>query len=310
MKVLSLFDGIASGYLVLKQLHIPVDKYYASEIDDNAIKIALKNHPDIIELGDCNNWRSWDIDQIDLIIGGSPCQGFSRNGKLLNFNDPRSKLFFTFVEILNYFKPKNPNIKFFLENVEMKKEFEDVISDYLGVKPYKINSKIVSPQSRSRYYWTNINTLRYGIMGNDVKLNDILDQVDTSKYLKLNGYLVDPNITLDELGLLNFENGLKIKQATKQGYIIAYSGDGINLSFPKSKTRRGRVVREKSPTLDCQCNVGVFYNNIIRKFTINELEKIQGLPVNYTEGLSDHARKKAIGNGWCIPVIKKFFEDL
>lgn len=312
MIVLSLFDGIACGYQALKQSGVKVDCYYASEIDQNAIKIALKNHPDIIELGDVENWRSWDIDfsKIDLLIGGSPCQGFSRNGKLLNFSDPRSKLFFIYVDILNAIKEKNPDIKFFLENVEMKKEYEDIISNYLGVKPYKINSRIVSPQSRSRYYWTNINDLRYGIFGDDVKLIDILDQVDISHYFKIDDYLIDPNFTDKEIRLLDFKNGLRVKQATKNGYIIAHNGDGINLSFPSSKTRRGRVVREKSPTLDCQCNVGVFYNNIIRKFTINELEKIQGLPVNYTEGLSDHVRKKAIGNGWCIPVIKKFFEDL
>lgn len=310
MIVLSLFDGIACGYQALKQSGVKVDCYYASEIDQNAITIALKNHPDIIELGDVENWNHWDIDfsKIDLLIGGSPCQGFSRNGKLLNFSDPRSKLFFIYVDVLNAIKEKNPDVKFLLENVEMKKEYADIITSYLGVKPHKINSKIVSAQSRSRYYWSNINPFGYQY---DITLTDVLDYVDTSNYIKIGCYKIDPNITINELGLITlYDHYIAIKQATKQGFIIAYNGDGINLSFPKSKTRRGRVIRDKSPTLDCQCNVGVFYNNIIRKLTINELEKLQGLPVNYTEGISDHARKKAIGNGWSVPTIILFFGGL
>lgn len=310
MVVLSLFDGISCGYQSLKDCNIKIDKYYASEIDKNAISIALKNHPNIIELGDCNNWRSWDIDfsKIDLLIGGSPCQGFSRNGKMLNFSDPRSKLFFIYVDILNEIKKYNPDVKFLLENVEMKKDYEDIISDYLQCKPYKINSKIVSAQSRSRYYWSNITPFGWQY---DVKLLDILDYVDTSNYIKIGYYKIDPDITMSELSLITLsDHCIKVKQATKQGFIIANSGDGINLSFPKSTTRRGRVIKQKSPTLDCQCNCGVYYNPVIRKFTINELEKLQGLPVNYTEGISDQARKKAIGNGWCVPVINLFFNNM
>ena len=117
MKVLSLFDGISCGMQALKGLNIPVEKYYASEIDKYAIEVSKKNHSEIIQLGDIENWKDWDIewDEIDMLIGGSPCQGFTFAGKRLNFDDPRSKLFFTFYEILSYLRVKKPNILFLLE---------------------------------------------------------------------------------------------------------------------------------------------------------------------------------------------------
>lgn len=157
MKVLSLFDGISCGRVALERAGIPVEKYYASEIDKYATRVSVKNYPDIIRLGDVNKWREWNIDwsSIDLLIGGSPCQGFSFAGKQLNFNDPRSKLFFVFADILNHIKLVNPNIKFLLENVRMKQEYQDVISETLGVKPVIINSALVSAQNRIRFYWAN-----------------------------------------------------------------------------------------------------------------------------------------------------------
>ena len=121
MKVLSLFDGIGTGRLSLERAGINVDKYYASEIDKNAITIAKTNYSDIIELGSVLNWRNWDIEwnTIDLLIGGSPCTSFSSAGKQQGFNG-ESKLFFEYRDILNYLKSINPNIKFLLENVIMK----------------------------------------------------------------------------------------------------------------------------------------------------------------------------------------------
>ena len=123
MIVLSLFDGMAVGRLALKDAGIKVDKYYASEIDKYAIAVASKNFEDILHLGDIKRWRDWDIDfsKIDLLIGGSPCQGFSFAGKGLNFGDERSKLFFEYLDILSHIKSLNPEIKFLLENVRMKK---------------------------------------------------------------------------------------------------------------------------------------------------------------------------------------------
>lgn len=158
MIVLSLFDGISCGKVAFERAGIKIDKYYASEIDPYAIKVSKKNHPDIIHLGDVTKWREWDIpwEKIDILIGGSPCQGFSTAGKRLNFEDPRSKLFFEYADILNHIKKLNPNVKFLLENVKMKKECQDIISSYLGVEPIEINSALVSAQQRKRLYWTNI----------------------------------------------------------------------------------------------------------------------------------------------------------
>ena len=152
MKVLSLFDGMACGYEALLRAWIQIEKYYASEIDKYAIQIATKNHPDIIEIWDVTQVKWEGYQDVDLLIGGSPCQWFSVAGKMLNFNDPRSKLFFEFVRLKNEIKPKY----FLLENVKMKKEWQDIISEYLWVQPIEINSALVSAQNRRRLYWTNI----------------------------------------------------------------------------------------------------------------------------------------------------------
>jgi site-specific DNA-cytosine methylase len=166
MNVLSLFDGMSCGQLALQRAGIQVDNYFASEIDRYAIQVATANFPAMIQLGDVKEvWVSNDlstkekgishegkIHKIDLLIGGSPCQGFSFAGKQLNFDDPRSKLFWEYVRLLKALKPKY----FLLENVKMKKESMDVITNALGVEPIFINSNRVSAQNRQRYYWTNI----------------------------------------------------------------------------------------------------------------------------------------------------------
>ena len=133
MNVLSLFDGISAGQVALERAGIEVTNYYASEVDKYAIKVTVANYPNTIQLGDVTKWRDWDIDwaSIDLLIGGSPCQGFSFAGKQLAFDDPRSKLFFVYVDILNHIRSVNPDVKFLLENVKMKKEFLDVITEKL-----------------------------------------------------------------------------------------------------------------------------------------------------------------------------------
>ncbi len=152
MNVLSLFDGMSCGQIALNQLGIKVDKYYASEIDKYAITIAKKNFPNTIHLGDVTTVKAEDLEPIDLLIGGSPCQGFSFAGRQLNFDDPRSALFFEFVRLLKECKPKY----FLLENVRMKQQYQDVITEHLGVEPIMINSALVSAQNRVRLYWTNI----------------------------------------------------------------------------------------------------------------------------------------------------------
>ena len=152
MNVLSLFDGMSCGRLALDRLGIKVDKYYASEIDKYAIEVSSANYPDTIQIGDVCDVKGEDYPDIDLILGGSPCQGFSFAGKQLAFDDPRSALFFEFVRVLKEVNPKY----FLLENVKMKKEFLDIISDQVGVEPILINSSLLSAQNRQRYYWTNV----------------------------------------------------------------------------------------------------------------------------------------------------------
>ena len=152
INVLSLFDGMSCGQLALDRLGIKVDVYLAAEIDKYAKQITKKNYPNTVHLGDVTKLRGMDLPKIDLLMGGSPCQGFSFAGKQLNFDDPRSALFFEFVRLLEETKPKY----FLLENVRMKQEYQDIISEHLGVKPIMINSALVSAQNRVRLYWTNI----------------------------------------------------------------------------------------------------------------------------------------------------------
>ena len=149
MNVLNLFGGMEAGRLAMDRANISVDKYYSAEIDPYAIKIANKNHPDIIQLGDVTKINTKDLPKIDLLLCGSPCQGFSFAGKQLAFDDPRSKLFFEFIRIMNELKPKYV----LLENVRMKKQFEDVITEHIGFPPQLRNSSSLSPQNRWRNYW-------------------------------------------------------------------------------------------------------------------------------------------------------------
>lgn len=190
MRVLSLFDGMSCGMIALERAGIKVDKYYSSEIDKYAIQVSEKNYPNIIRLWDVNNWRSWDLWEIDLIIGGSPCQWFSFAGKQLAFGDPRSKLFFTMVDIINHYKPKY----FLLENVKMKKEYQEVITQYMWVKPIEINSALVSAQNRKRLYWTNIPWIQQpkdkGILLKDILENEVDEKYNISEtqWNKLRNY--------------------------------------------------------------------------------------------------------------------------
>lgn len=152
LNVLSLFDGMSCGQIALERAGIKVNNYFASEIDKYAIQVAKHNYPNTQHIGDVTKVKGENLPQIDLLIGGSPCQGFSFAGKQLNFDDPRSKLFFEFVRLLKETKPKY----FLLENVLMKKEYQDVITQHLGVEPIEINSNLLSAQNRKRIYWTNI----------------------------------------------------------------------------------------------------------------------------------------------------------
>ena len=188
MKVLSLFDGMSCGQIALHRLGIDVEKYVASEIDKYAISVAKKNFPNMIHVGDVRDVKV--AEHFDLIMFGSPCQGFSFAGNNLNFDDPRSKLFFEAVRILEEAKTINPNVKFLMENVRMKKESEQVITDLLGVEPIAINSSIFSAQSRYRLYWTNLEVGEIpqdkGIVLKDILEDDYITDRDKSHCIDAN----------------------------------------------------------------------------------------------------------------------------
>lgn len=170
ISVLSLFDGMSCGQIALNRAGIEYNRYFASEIDKYAIRVAMENYPNTIQLGGVEGIEPNCLPNIDLLIGGSPCQGFSFAGGRLNFGDPRSTLFFEFVRVLKGCKP----IYFLFENVRMKKECREVISEFLGVEPIEINSALVSAQSRRRLYWTNI----LGVTqpeDRNILLNDVVD---------------------------------------------------------------------------------------------------------------------------------------
>lgn len=198
LTVLSLFDGMSCGAIALREAGIKVKQYFASEIDKAAIRQTQHNFPETIQLGSVVGVNVSELPHIDLLIGGSPCQGFSFAGKQLNFNDPRSVLFFEYVRILREIQKYNPDVKFLLENVRMLSEYENIISGHLGIFPIAINSALVSAQNRYRLYWTNIRiksvhdlfgaTLHTDIPQPEdrgIYLRDIFDRdVDSRFYLK------------------------------------------------------------------------------------------------------------------------------
>jgi len=354
INVLSLFDGISCGQVALERAGINVNKYYASEIDKYAIQIAQKNYPDTIQLGDITNWESWSLPRIDLVIGGSPCQGFSFAGKQLNFEDARSKLFFKFVDILKNYKPKY----FLLENVVMKKEYQNVISDLLGVEPIMINSALVSAQNRKRLYWTNILGIKQpedkGILLKDIIETGISDRDKSfcldSNYWKggnLKSYFEKHRrqLIFSKDGLCHIGNAdIKANDSIKRVYSI--EGKAPTLSTCQGGHRepkilcgawRGRYIidgkRQDGKMLvaglttqrlevraDEKTNVLTSVqkdNNIVdienlywRKLTPIECERLQTLPDNYTDGISNTQRYKCLGNGWTVDVVAHILKQI
>lgn len=265
MNVLSLFDGISCGRIALDRANINVNKYFASEIDNKAIEVSKHNFPDIIHLGDIKNIIP--PHDIDLILAGSPCQGFSYAGKKLNFDDHRSKLFFEFIKILNIVKENNPNVYFILENVKMSRKSQDIITEILNVPPLEINSNIFSAQNRKRLYWTNIQNIKKPEDKN-ITLKDIILEFDDDK---------------------NENNEILIKH------------------IPHGYLKEKCVYVRKYPTLCAQSPGSkhriIQRNGSYRTLTPLECERLQTLPDDYTAILNKTARYKHIGNGWTVDVI-------
>lgn len=276
--VLSLFDGISCGQLALLRAGIGYKYYIASEIDKYAIHITQKNFPDTVQVGDVTTLHSTDLPKVDLLIGGSPCQGFSFAGKQLNFDDPRSKLFFEFVRLKNELKPKY----FLLENVIMKKEFQHVISEHLGVEPILINSNLVSAQNRRRLYWTNIPNIEQpkdkGIVFDDIREFSVAG----------NFYYSNKALDWIESRVNNFGKKLFLPAKNKIQVIEAtfYKGWSNQRFF------------------------GINDVNGLRFITPLECERAQTIPDNYTAGISNTQRYKAIGNGWTVDIIAHIFKNI
>lgn len=184
LTVLSLFDGMSGGQIALRQAGIKVKQYFASEIDKHAIAQTQHNFPDTVQLGSVTGVHAADLPHIDLLIGGSPCQGFSFAGKQLNFDDPRSVLFFEYVRILREIQEYNPGVLFLLENVRMRRECEQVITEQLGLEPVIINSALVSAQNRVRLYWTNIRTREEANLFDTKVFTNIPQPEDRGIYLR------------------------------------------------------------------------------------------------------------------------------
>ena len=288
INVLSLFDGISCGRIALDRAGIEVDNYFASEIDKYAIQVSKKNYPSIKHIGNVLDIKASDLPKIDLLIGGSPCQGFSFAGKQLNFEDERSKLFFEYVRLLKECKPKY----FLLENVRMKKEYQDIISEYLGVEPILINSALVSAQNRERLYWTNIPNIKHP---EDLKinLNNILEEDKNINYIDEFKNCVRKNVI--DIDLSKF-----IKPS---GFAQIPSSSGF---------QDHKIGITKSPCLRAGNNFTLVQtkNKGIRLATPIEWERLQTVPDNYTEGVSKTQRYKMLGNGWTVDVISHIFKGL
>lgn len=309
MNVLSLFDGMSCGQIALNKLNIKYDNYFASEIDKYAIQITKKNYPKTIHLGDVTQVSAKDLPKIDLLIGGSPCQGFSFAGKQLAFNDPRSKLFFEFVRLLKELKPKY----FLLENVRMKKEYLDIISEYLEVEPIKINSSSVSAQNRVRYYWTNIPNIEQpkekGIVLKDILQSD--HEEKTVKHTKRNQRhyrsFEDKSLCLTATAYKGAGNNGMTLVPIQVGMATDINGHDI--------LKRIYSPNGKSPTLNA-CTGGnrepkiAENNTLYRKLTPIECERLQTVPEKYTEGVSNTQRYKMLGNGWTVDVITHIFKNI
>lgn len=322
MNILSLFDGISCGRVALERSGITINNYFASEIDNSAITITQTNHPNTIQLGDVNNWQSWNLPKIDLILAGSPCQGFSIGGKGLNFDDPRSALFFTFIDILEYYKPKY----FLLENVKMRPNWSNIISDFVGCTPKYINSSDFSAQDRKRLYWTNIPILPIG-SSNDI-VEDILEpEVDTKYLIKPNRAVVilDNEVKRRKIGYIGIDaQGNRIYSIHNKSITLCGQAGGLGAktgiyALPcltpdrtekRQNGRRFKPPQSKFYTLTAQDQYGVLTNHFIRKLTPIECERLQTLPDNYTQGVSDNQRYKVLGNGWTVDVIAHILKGI
>lgn len=319
LRVLSLFDGISCGRVALERAGIEVDEYYASEINSTSIAISKKNYSDIIQIGDVRNINIEKFKDIDLLIGGSPCQNFSFSGKgngattkkgikitkleqyleLKNQGmefDGQSYLFWEYVNVLKQIKPKY----FLLENVKMKKEWEKVITDTLGVEPIEINSNLVSAQNRPRLYWTNIPNVKQP-QNKGLYIKDVLDDTYTEKEV-LSQKIQDRFVVNENKSYAYGTTKPSFRTIGQRDWV--FGDDNIMGCLTATDYKQPKQV---------------FHNGVLRKISPIECERFQTLPDNYTQyGLFDGVEKpishtkrfECIGNGWTVDVIAHIFKGL
>lgn len=282
MNVLSLFDGLSGCRIALDRIGITPNKYYASEIDKYAIQVAQANYPNTIQLGSVTEWRDWDIDwaSIDLVTGGFPCQAWSVAGKQMGDKDERGMLFWTMLDVMKHVRYYNPKAHFLIENVKMKKDFEQYITHHteqaLGVvHKTLINSALVSAQNRQRYYWTDFEVTQPEDKG--IVLADIIEDGFTDR-----------------------------NKVQKDNVVIIQKARGHNKGGLKA-------LDGKTPTLSScswQDNNHLTNGLTYRKLTPLECERLQTLPDNYTNHVSNTQRYRMIGNGWTIDVISHILRHI
>jgi DNA (cytosine-5)-methyltransferase 3A len=338
MNVLSLFDGMSCGQLALQRAGIQVTNYFAAEIDKYAIQVTQANFPDTVQLGDVTKVKAEGQQlydpfgcghEIDLLIGGSPCQGFSFAGKQLNFDDPRSKLFWEYVRLLKALKPKY----FLLENVKMKKESMDVITEALGVEPIFINSRLFSAQNRPRMYWTNIPfdvpTEDKGIVLKDILEPEVEEKYYAGKKLResyMGGNQLNPKYKSQCNTIYPTDGKFATLCAGTHGYSFGYvpapSPDGLilvgdaGISDKYSYVNRVYHPDGKGPSL-VSSDGGHLQPKIsdntttYRKLTPLECERLQTVPEGYTDkGISNTQRYKMLGNGWTVDVVSHIMKGI
>ena len=300
INVLSLFDGISCGQVALERAGIDVNKYFASEIDKHAIKVTQSNYPNTIQIGDVTKVKGDELPKIDLLIGGSPCQGFSFSGKQLNFDDPRSRLFFEFVRLIKEVKPKY----WLLENVVMKQEYQDVISQHLGVEPVKLNSALTSAQNRVRLYWANFNITEPTDQG--IKLEDVLEDTEMIGPSAIRGRRLNKATILgrrlDERGKRqDYDKHVPITQCLE---VRATNQDKSNCLTTVAKDT-------VLTTMEVGRHPDAFNRKLpFRNYTKIERCRLMNLPDNYCDEISDNQTVKATGNGWEVGMITHIFNQM
>ena len=302
MRVLSLFDGICCGHLALERAGIKIDSYDAYEIEKSAIKATQANFPDVVHHGDVTKEDFTKYKgKVDIIIGGFPCMDVSMAGKGAGLKGARSGLFYEFLRAMEECKPKY----FLVENVVMKKEWENIITSCLGVEPIEINSSLVSAQNRRRLYWTNIPNVTLP-KDKNITLADILEDIEFPNPAAIRGRRLNKATIvgrrLDENGhRQDYDKTIPITQC------LEVRATNTNKSNCLTTVDKDNVLTP----LPVGRYPDAFKNNLpFRYYTTKEMCRLQTVPDDFLNMIPDSAARKALGNGWTVDIIAHIFSFL